>query len=144
MNGRDIKSVFGIVLDNSEVLFLKRALSTSRPGQWGLPGGGVKPQERPAVACLREILEESNLSASVVRDIGVYSHSQYFLCSLEDSRSKLKLASRECSDYAWTTPKNCLSIGEIMDLGRLLPLFESLGLDIPNTPEGLSLNYPNT
>jgi len=143
MNEVTIKSVFGVLLDGDEVLFLKRSGRTSRPGQWGLPGGGIKIQESAADACAREILEETGLKASIGKNLGVYGHTQYFLCSLQDSRKNLCLAVRECSDASWSTPIDCLELGEIMDLGRLIPIFESLGMSVPELPPEFKPRYPD-
>ena len=142
-NGRSIKSVFGIVVADSEVLFLKRSDTTSRPGQWGLPGGGVKKGECPERACIREVEEEAGLVVSVARSVGTFSHTRYFLCGPGDAGREVRLAKSESSDYAWVAPKECMKIGPIMDLGRLLPLFESLGMAVPALPEGLSPKYPD-
>jgi len=53
-----------------------RVLLTQRKdnGQWCLPSGGVEPGESVAEACEREVLEETGLSVSVKRLVGVYSH----------------------------------------------------------------------
>ena len=53
-----------------------RVLLTKRQdnGQWCLPSGGVEPGESVAEACEREVLEETGLSVSVKRLVGVYSH----------------------------------------------------------------------
>ena len=43
-----------------EILVMKRATGFSSGG-WFFPGGHVEPGERPAEACLREILEETGI-----------------------------------------------------------------------------------
>jgi len=43
--------------------------------QWCLPGGGMEPGESAAEACEREVFEETGLSVSVKRLVGVYSHA---------------------------------------------------------------------
>jgi 8-oxo-dGTP diphosphatase len=44
-----------------ELLLLRRAPLTSRPGRWDLPGGIVEPYEDPAETVLRETFEETGL-----------------------------------------------------------------------------------
>lgn len=53
-----------------------RVLLTKRQdnGQWCLPSGGMESGESAAEACEREVLEETGLSVSVKRLVGVYSH----------------------------------------------------------------------
>ena len=42
-------------------------------GRWTLPGGMMEAGERTTEACLRETLEETGITAEVVKLIGVYS-----------------------------------------------------------------------
>jgi 8-oxo-dGTP pyrophosphatase MutT (NUDIX family) len=53
-----------------------RVLLTKRQdnGQWCLPSGGMESGESAAEACEREVLEETGLSVSMKRLVGVYSH----------------------------------------------------------------------
>lgn len=52
-----------------------RVLLTKRRdnGRWTLPGGMMEAGERVTEACLRETLEETGITAEVVKLIGVYS-----------------------------------------------------------------------
>ncbi|GAA3703396.1 NUDIX domain-containing protein [Arthrobacter ginkgonis] len=50
-----------------EVLLVRRADN----GRWTLPAGILEPGEEPARGCVREVLEETGVSARVVRLAGV-------------------------------------------------------------------------
>lgn len=61
---RNAKPCSGVIVtDRSEVLFVKR---TNPPavGSWSLPAGFLEIDERPADAAVRELAEETGLSAS--------------------------------------------------------------------------------
>jgi putative (di)nucleoside polyphosphate hydrolase len=59
----------GVILSNlrGEVLAFQRA---DRAGQWQLPQGGLRQQEEPLAAALREMEEETGLSPEQVELIG--------------------------------------------------------------------------
>ena len=65
------KSVFGIVFSNDKksILMIKRR----DVPLWVLPGGGVEDDESPETACIREIKEETHLSISITRTVGLYT-----------------------------------------------------------------------
>ena len=54
--------------DRGEVLLNRR----SDNGRWAVIGGVVDPGEEPAVACAREVLEETGVRVAVERVSGVY------------------------------------------------------------------------
>lgn len=47
---------------------------TRTPGRWTLPGGGLRHGEDPAEGVLRELAEETGLSARIDRLLGVHSN----------------------------------------------------------------------
>jgi 8-oxo-dGTP pyrophosphatase MutT (NUDIX family) len=57
--------------EQGRILLTRRADN----GQWCLPGGRMESGESVAEACEREVLEETGLTVSVTRLVGVYSHS---------------------------------------------------------------------
>ncbi|HVX46517.1 MAG TPA: NUDIX domain-containing protein [Mycobacteriales bacterium] len=61
--------------DNGDrTLFCRMSERTPTPGRWTLPGGGLQPGEDPAAAVLRELAEETGLSGSIERLVGVHSN----------------------------------------------------------------------
>jgi 8-oxo-dGTP diphosphatase len=59
--------------DRPEVLLTQLSGSTTRPGAWTLPGGGVEHGEDPYDAVVREVGEETGLALTVVRLLDVHS-----------------------------------------------------------------------
>ncbi len=57
--------------EDGKILVTKRNLQPGKD-QWALPGGFVESGEKPEVACLRELEEETGLKGSFKRLIGVY------------------------------------------------------------------------
>lgn len=56
--------------DSGTKLLLTRR---SDNGQWCLPGGGMDPGESATEACEREVFEETRLTGSATRLIGIYT-----------------------------------------------------------------------
>lgn len=46
--------------------------SSRRPDSWIVPGGGVEPEEEPAVTALREVREEAGVLGQLGRCLGVF------------------------------------------------------------------------
>ena len=63
--------VTAVIFDNSKnnVLLTKRTDN----GRWCLPGGAIDPGENAEEACIREVKEETGLSVTISRLIGVYT-----------------------------------------------------------------------
>src|SRR5947207_3682452 len=74
---RDYEKALGVRPSVSAVIFDRRGRlllqQRSDGGQWGLPGGSVEIGESVATAVVREVLEETGLTVSPRRIIGVYS-----------------------------------------------------------------------
>ncbi|MEV6330707.1 NUDIX domain-containing protein [Streptomyces sp. NPDC051909] len=58
-------SAYGIVIDRDRLLLarLGAASPVFAPGLWHLPGGGIDPGEQPVEALVRELREETGLTA---------------------------------------------------------------------------------
>lgn len=133
-----IRSVFALIVDQSEILLLRRSLTTSRPGQWGLPGGSIEVNESIEEAAIRETLEESGLVVEVTSQLAISGHSVYLLCSLAEGSDRTpSISIKECMDARWCLPNTVLDLGEVMDLARLIPLLGYAGLPAPKMPNGI-------
>ncbi len=80
------------------------------PGEWQLPGGGIKPGETALVAASREIKEE--LSMVIPSDVRIISKStinfkvkglnfNYIIAEVNITEEPLIKKSLELSDYKW-------------------------------------------
>ena len=93
-----------IINEGGQVLLVEHAYHPQFP--WGLPGGWIQEDEEPATAILRELSEELQLDARVVRVIHtaktVRNHIDLaFLCK---ARSPIGKISHELLDYKWVAP----------------------------------------
>lgn len=68
--------VLGVL--EQQILLIKRGIEP-RQGLWTLPSGFIEKGESPEDACLRELAEESGMSGSIHKLLGVYhAHSQLY------------------------------------------------------------------
>lgn len=63
--------------------------SSRRPDSWIVPGGGVEPEEEPAVTALREVREEAGVLGQLGRCLGTFEvitrdvcHTRYYVMLL--------------------------------------------------------------
>lgn len=138
-----MSSAWALILDEGELLFVRRSHEVGRPGQWCPPGGTMWRNEWPEVACVRETYEETGLRVSVVRPLAVFDSAHFVLCKLHSDRSRLRLRPEECIDARWVKPSKILELGTVMDLRRILPVFQLAGLEAPRPPAGLALAVPS-
>jgi 8-oxo-dGTP diphosphatase len=94
------KAVDGIILDEEKnrVVLIKRKYPPFQ-GYYALPGGFIEKGESPENALYREIKEETNLSVSIIKKIGVYDdpkrdprgkvHSTAYLCKIVEENYEL-------------------------------------------------------
>jgi len=120
--------VVGIIPCRNTVLVLRRSATESfLPGAFDLPGGGLEPGESPEEGIRREVLEETGLSASVVRRLGDKDYRSepklkarksliVYLLKPTDERFQVIL-SREHDEYQWITHAD---LGRVFDPGDLM------------------------
>ena len=86
---RKVVCVGAVVLREEKVLFVHQAQGQSLAGTWSIPWGFVEADEAPEDAALRETLEESGVSASILGFLGFQNLNQtgwiamIFLCRPE-------------------------------------------------------------
>jgi 8-oxo-dGTP pyrophosphatase MutT (NUDIX family) len=67
-------AAYGLVRSaEGDVLLVRSASTAPLPDTWFLPGGGVEHGEHPAETVVRELAEETGLTATVRDLVGVYS-----------------------------------------------------------------------
>lgn len=138
-----MSSAWALIEHHDEVLFIRRALDRGRGGQWCLPGGTMWKGERPDVACVREAFEETGLRVAIRQPLAVFKDAHYFLCTLHSKRDALDLRQVECSDAHWIDPSHLLKLGTVMDLRRMIPLFEQIHIHVHKVPAYLTLAIPD-
>ena len=132
-------SAWSLIIDDGQLLLTQRASTSSRPSQWCLPGGSVKPEETPSEACVRETREETGLITECVDQLATIDDATYFRCRLVSDCNALRLRRQECQAAIWSMPEDILKLGQIMDLSRLIPVIRKAGLTPPSVPDGLKL-----
>lgn len=132
------KSVWALIFKEGKLLFTKRSDTTSRPGQWCPPGGGIHVSESPEEACAREVREEVGLAVEIEGLLCEDEGFLYFQCTLLDQSATVSLSERECSDFRWVAPSELLELGPIMDFGRMQRVFKRLSIELGPTSEAES------
>lgn len=66
-----VSAVGAVVLDGAQRVLLIRRARAPAAGSWTLPGGRVEPGEDPEGAVVRELREETGLTARVVAPLGI-------------------------------------------------------------------------
>src|SRR5512139_2531013 len=56
-----------LVVKDRRILMMKHKQGPDE--WWCLPGGGIEPDETPAAAALRELLEECNVTGKIIRQV---------------------------------------------------------------------------
>lgn len=66
-------AAYAVMTHGEELLLAQLSATTSRPGQWMLPGGGVDRGERPGDGVVREVWEETGHDVDGLRLLDVHS-----------------------------------------------------------------------
>ncbi len=113
---RKVVCVGAVVLREDKVLFIRQAEGQSLAGKWSIPWGFVEADEAPEDAALRETLEESGVSASIVGFLGFQNLNQtgwigmIFLCRHENGEPQ--------ADGVETDDARYLELDELDALGN--------------------------
>lgn len=66
-------AAYGIVISDRGILATEFSDLTAVSGMWGLPGGGIDPDENPATTVQREVFEETGQNVEVVQFLDIQS-----------------------------------------------------------------------
>ncbi len=134
---------YGLHVNDGAILLVRASAVTEVQGRWFLPGGGVDHGEHPEEALVREIAEETGLTAVVGRQLGVLSdvrtrrdgdkvHSVRLIYAVASVSGSLIHETAGSSDMAAFIP---------LDQARTLPLAHYVrkaallaGLDLRSSP----------
>jgi len=119
--------------DKQKFLLMKRSEDRDlMPGKWEFPGGGVREDESPREAALRELEEETGFKAKIIRTgepeqiqaAGEEVKIHPFLVSTTEKEINL---SREHTEYRWLDIKD---IREKNTVDGILKELEALGIKV--------------
>lgn len=127
--------------DGKLLLVQRKADDSFKPNHWWIAGGHIENNETPEDAAIRELKEETSISANNVKflntkvvDDGKVSHRFTYITDSQD----VKLQKDELSDFAWVTiedAKNYQLVGEYSDLKSLYEKAQNLiELNLPENP----------
>lgn len=89
-----LPSVMGVIYDSqSRVLLVRQATDKL----WSTPGGVIEPDETPATAVVREVLEETGLNVAIVRLMGVFGGPAFVVDYPNGDRSQYVSTIFECA-----------------------------------------------
>ena len=124
----------GVVVENSRVLMLHRAVPEGDLA-WQFPAGQLKLGETPKDAVVREVGEETGISARVVREIGERMHPTtgvkltYFLLEPTEPDLTIHFAPREAQEVRYMTGPEALNIITSDIFPPIRELLEGLRVD---------------
>jgi 8-oxo-dGTP diphosphatase len=74
-----IKVAAGMFTSELGFLAMKRGPNEPKAGKWEFPGGTIEQNESPEDALLRELNEELNVEATIVKKAGIWTYTYPFL-----------------------------------------------------------------
>ncbi len=103
-----------IVTDNEgRVLLLQRSDKVSNPQDWGFPGGGVDKDEDPAVAAMREVVEEAGIGVESPQLLSVYRYKDsdiVLLCYAVEAKDTEVTLNWESQDSKWASRQELVDL----------------------------------
>jgi 8-oxo-dGTP diphosphatase len=123
-------ATWAVIEYQKKILLIKRSAKTSRSGQWCFPGGGIKENESPEDACIREAKEETSLDIKIHNLIANIDSNIYFRCHKLNQEQEIDLKLNECDEYVWIEPTKLLDVGIIMDLKNVFQVISIMGYEV--------------
>lgn len=122
-----------MVLKADEVLLVRQYRFLINELSWEFPGGGIKEEETPGQAAIRECLEETGISANNIKPLIEYNisldcldnYTWVFFTKDFKVVSEMTSDTREVIEQAWMPLDRCLdmiSSGEIRDSMTIMGL----------------------
>ena len=72
---KPLEVVCALIVNNAgKILACQRSAETSLAGKWEFPGGKIEPSESAEAALRREILEELEVSISILKPLAIVRH----------------------------------------------------------------------
>lgn len=102
-----VRAAVVALLDHGRWYVQRRPPTGLLGGLWEFPGGKIEPRERPQDAAVRELAEETGLSADLLRSRGVVHHAySHFTVELHVFEGRLARGRRRArtADQRWVTP----------------------------------------
>jgi len=118
---------------DGKILLLCRPEHKSEGGKWGVPAGKIEGDEKPLIALLREVKEETNLEldqhgCDFLTSIYV-RHSDYdFVHHMYKIKLEImpdvKINQAEHKDYRWEEPQNAVTTLDLVtDLDECIRMY---------------------
>lgn len=120
-----------LVIHDDQIL-LERSFIGS--GAWNLPGGGMRADEQPVEAAVRELREETKLALSpsnliplgdkMVKNHGISYHAYYFLSEINETRVSQPM-NIEIAELRWVAVSDITKVRTLASVGQALDLWRS-------------------
>lgn len=117
-----------VINDKSELLVVKEKYNILPTSMWKLPGGYVESGENLADAAIREVQEETNISAEFISlVVTLHGHGRQWNCSdiysvmsLKPISADLTMDTREIKDCRWMPVHEYLNSDEVHELNKFV------------------------